>query len=114
TVRGKVFDPAGKVPLYNVLVFVPNAPLDPINVGPSCDRCDTPISGKPIATALSDTKGEFVLDNVPVGTDIPVVVQVGKWRRHVNLPKVEACTETVVNDPNLLRLPRNQGEGNIP
>ncbi len=114
TVRGKVFDPAGKVPLYNVLVYVPNAPLDPITVGPSCDRCDTPISGKPIASALSDTKGEFLLDNVPVGTDVPVVVQVGKWRREVKLPKVDACTETVIDNPNLLRLPRNQSEGNIP
>jgi hypothetical protein len=114
SVRGKVFDPAGKVPLYNVLVYVPNGPLDPINVGPSCDRCDTPISGKPIASALSDTAGEFRLDNVPVGTDIPLVVQVGKWRRQVKLPKVEACTETVVDDPNLVRLPRNQTEGNIP
>jgi hypothetical protein len=114
TLRGKVFDPAGRVPLYNVLVYVPNAPLDPIPVGPSCDRCDTPISGKPIASALSDTKGEFVLNNVPVGSDIPVVVQVGKWRREVKIPRIEPCTETVVDDPNLLRLPRNQGEGNIP
>jgi hypothetical protein len=114
TLRGKVFDPAGRVPLYNVLVYVPNTPLDPISVGPSCDRCDTPISGRPIASALTDTKGEFVLDNVPVGENIPVVVQVGKWRREVKVARTEACTETVVDDPNLLRLPRNQTEGNIP
>jgi hypothetical protein len=114
TLRGKVFDPAGRVPLYNVLVYVPNAPLDPIPVGPTCDRCDTPTSGKPIASALTDTRGEFLLDNVPVGENIPVVVQVGKWRREVRIARTQACAETVVDDPNLLRLPRNQSEGNIP
>ena len=114
TLRGKVFDPAGRVPLYNVLVYVPNAPLDPITTGPSCDRCDTPISGKPIASALTDTKGEFVLDNVPVGTDIPLVIQVGKWRREIKVPRTQACAETVLDDPNLMRLPRNRDEGNIP
>jgi hypothetical protein len=114
TLRGKVFDPAGRVPLYNVLVYVPNAPLDPIASGPSCDRCDTPISGKPIASTLSDTQGQFVLDNVPVGTDIPLVVQVGKWRREIKVPRTVACTETVIEDPNLVRLPRSRDEGNIP
>ncbi len=114
TLRGKVFEPAGRVPLYNVLVYVPNAPLDPIPVGPTCDRCDTPTSGKPIAAALSDTKGEFLLDNVPAGENIPLVIQVGKWRREVTVPRTQACAETILDDPNLLRLPRNQSEGNIP
>jgi hypothetical protein len=114
TLRGKVFDPAGKVPLYNVLVYVRNAPLDPITSGPSCDRCDTPVSGKPIASALSDTKGEFVLDDVPVGSDIPLVIQVGKWRREIKVPRTQACAETVLDDPQLVRLPRTRDEGNIP
>ena len=108
TLRGRVFDPAGRVPLYNVVVYVPNGPLDPIPTGPTCDRCDTPISGRPVTSALSDTRGEFVLDNVPVGTDIPLVVQVGKWRREIKVPKTEACTETVFDDPNVVRLPRNR------
>jgi hypothetical protein len=114
TLRGKVYDPAGRVPLYNVLVYVPNAPLDPISTGPSCDRCDTPISGKPIASALTDTQGAFLLDNVPVGADIPLVIQVGKWRREIKVPRTQACAETVLDDPNLVRLPRSRDEGNLP
>jgi hypothetical protein len=114
TLRGRVYDPAGKVPLYNVVVYVPNAPLDPINTGPSCERCDSPVSGKPITTALTDTKGEFLLDNVPVGNDVPIVLQIGKWRRQVTLPPLAACTETRVDDANLMRLPRNQTEGHLP
>ena len=111
---GRVFDPAGKVPLYNVVVYVPNAQLDPIATGPSCDRCDSPVSGKPIASALTDTKGDFILDNVPVGADVPLVIQIGKWRRQITMPETRACTDNVVSDPQLMRLPRNQKEGNIP
>jgi hypothetical protein len=114
TLRGKVYDPAGKVPLYNVVVYVPNAPLDPINTGPTCERCDSAVSGKPIASALTDTKGEFVLENVPVGADVPLVVQVGKWRRSITLPPITACTENKSDDPQLMRLPRSMMEGHIP
>ena len=114
TLRGKVYDPAGKVPLYNVVLYVPNEQLAPIATGPSCDRCDSPVSGKPITSALTDTKGEFLLDNVPVGADVPLVIQVGKWRRQITLPAMNACTANSVDDPNLMRLPRNQQEGNIP
>jgi hypothetical protein len=42
------------------------------------------------------------------------VVQIGKWRRQITLPDTRACTDNAVNDPDLLRLPRTQQEGNIP
>ena len=68
---GTIRDPAGKVPLYNVIVYVPNAALDPIPEGASCDRCSAQLSGKPIATALTDANGRFALENVPVGAEPP-------------------------------------------
>jgi hypothetical protein len=37
SVTGTVYDPAGKNPLYNVVVYVPNAPLSAITTGPTCD-----------------------------------------------------------------------------
>lgn len=112
TVTGRVYDPAGKLPLYNVVVYVPNAPLLPLTDGASCDQCGT-LSGSPVVTALTDTDGRFVLENVPVGDDIPLVIQLGKWRREFVLPSVEKCVDNPTADTTI-RLPRNKGEGHIP
>jgi hypothetical protein len=114
TVSGTVYDPAGKVPLYNVIVYVPNAPLEPFPAGASCDKCGVVTSGSPIATALTDAAGHFSIENVPVGTDIPIVFQVGKWRRKVVLPEVKGCQDNPITDKNQERLPRTSAEGDIP
>src|SRR5580700_6571303 len=37
TINGTVYAPNGTLPLYNVIVYIPNAPLDPIQHGVSCD-----------------------------------------------------------------------------
>ena len=113
SISGTVFDPAGKVPLYNIVVYVPNQGLSEIPTGAGCMTCSSPYTGRPIAVGLSDANGRFVINDAPFGDDIPLVVQVGKWRRQIKLPHVEACTDTVAN-PADTRLPRNQEEGHIP
>ena len=114
TVKGTVYDPGGKLPLYNVMVYVPNAALDPIVEGVTCDKCGTIASGQPVASALSDAAGNFTMQNVPVGTNIPVVIQTGKWRRQVTLPMVKACQDNVFSGTETFRLPKNQSEGHLP
>jgi hypothetical protein len=113
TVTGTVTAPNGTLPLYNAIVFVPNAPLEPLSDGASCDRCGS-VSGDPLVSAITDVNGRFELKNVPAGTDIPLVVQVGKWRRQVKLPHVDKCVENAITDTSLTRLPKNQAEGDIP
>jgi hypothetical protein len=113
TITGKVYDPAGKVPLYNVLVFVPNQPVEPFKDGAQCDRCDASVVN-PVSAAVTDEAGSFVLKDAPVGQNIPIVIQVGKWRRQITVPNVAACTDTALTDPQLTRLPRNRMEGDMP
>lgn len=113
TITGKVYDPAGKVPLYNVLVYVPNAPLEPFTDGATCDRCDAKVLN-PVTSAITDEQGGFVLQDAPAGQNVPLVIQVGKWRRQITVPNVAACADTPMLDPQVMRLPRNKSEGDIP
>jgi hypothetical protein len=114
TLTGKVYDPAGVVPLYNVIVYIPNTALDPIPEGVSCGKCNAQVSGSPIATALTGADGSFTLTGVPATTNVPLVIQVGKWRRQTTIPSITACVTNTITDVNLTRLPRTKAEGNIP
>lgn len=113
TVTGRVFAPNGTLPIYDALVYVPNAALGTITDGATCDTCAAQASGAPLVSAHTDNNGNFAITNMPVGTNIPLVMQVGKWRRQVTIPSVPACATTAI-DNSLTRLPKNQTEGNIP
>ncbi len=114
SLSGIVYDPAGKVPLYNVTVYVPNAAVDTIPEGVSCDKCSAQVSGQPIAAGLTDATGAFHLTGVPSGTNIPLVMQVGKWRRQVVIPTVTSCVDNMITNADLTRLPKSQAEGHMP
>jgi hypothetical protein len=114
SVSGTVYDPAGKLPLYNVVVYEPSEPLQPLSQGASCETCAGNFSGRPVAAAVSDAAGHFKLEGLHATKDVPLVIQVGKWRRQITLPSVTACQDNVIEDPELFRLPRNQAEGDLP
>ncbi len=109
-VLGTVTDPAGTSPVYNAVVYVPSAPLAPLTAGASCERCDAAHSGAPLRITRTDVAGHFELDNIPTGVDIPLVVQIGKWRRTVKLRDVQGCSENTI----AIQLPKNRTEGDIP
>jgi hypothetical protein len=113
TISGTVYDPAGQVPLYNVAVYVPGDALNEIPAGVQCQTCNGFFSGRPIAVALSGSDGRFSVTDAPAGTDIPLVIQVGKWRREIKVPSVAPCADNPV-DPVLTHLPSTQSEGHLP
>jgi hypothetical protein len=124
TLSGTVYDPAGNNPIYNAYVYIPVNPLEPlapISTGASCDAC----SGGGLAAVQAtqtDVAGNFTLTNVPTATDVPVVVQLGKWRREIVLKSIRSCVSNSVAgncttpDPAdcMFRLPRNQTDGYDP
>ena len=103
-------------PLSGALVFIPNlaagAKLPPLADGPACSQCATPSSDTIVAAAVTGPDGRFVLRDVPSGTGIPIVVQLGSWRRQTTID-VLPCVDTVL-PVGTVRLPRNQSEGDIP
>ena len=95
TISGTVYDPAARNPLYNVAVYVPAAPLEPLPKGvlTGADACSCSALFKSGAVVSTSTKvdGTFVLENAPVGSAVPLVVQVGKWRKVYTID-VQPCT----------------------
>ena len=118
TLSGKAFSPAlmNADPLYNALVYIPNVELGtklpPLPDGPSCDRCKPLTTDDAVASAITGPDGSFTLRDVPAGTGIPLVLQLGPWRMQTTID-VMPCQDNVLPD-GALRLPRNQEEGDIP
>src|SRR5262249_22536066 len=117
TLVGKVMDPAGARPLYNALVYIPNDPTDPglqpFPAGITCDVCGATAAGDPLVRANTAPDGTFTLSNVPVGTAIPVVIQLGRWRRQFTIDITASCDQNQVPNGSL-NMPKNHNQGDLP
>ncbi len=109
-VSGTVYAPNGKDPLPGVIVYIPNASVAAFTPGVSCAVAGQAPSGSPLVGTTTAVDGTFTLANVPVGNNIPLVIQSGRWRRQVTIPAVAACTNTAFST----RFPQNKTEGDIP
>jgi hypothetical protein len=65
-----------------------------------------------LASDVTKPDGSFTLQNVPAGTAIPLVIQLGRWRRQITVD-IQPCTNNVIAD-GVARFPRNKSEGDIP
>jgi hypothetical protein len=111
-------------PVPNVLVYVPNGAVQPFiprateTAAQQCTVCGADVTGEPLVLAYTKFDGTFSLPNVPVGGTIPVVIQLGRWRRQFTVSVTNPCGTNTVNDPSMpagiLKMPNNQMVGDIP
>ena len=112
TLSGTVYTPGKTDPLYNAVVYIAAGAVPPIASGASCEKCGVLSGTKAVAATLSGADGRFSLAGVPLGQSVPLVIQLGKWRRVVPID-VTACGELQLPSE-LTRLPRDRTEGNLP
>jgi hypothetical protein len=117
TLKGTVYAPNGSLPLPNAIVYVPNgSTTSPYGVGVFIDGvangngCQCNVTGNPLVQTVSGVDGSFILTNVPAGTNIPLVIQLGRWRRLITIPAVSQCQTTTLTATQT-RLPTRQAEG---
>ena len=113
SVSGTVYAPNGTDPLPGVLVYVPNSTVGALTSGVSCELAGQTASGSPLVSTMTSANGKFTLDNMPVGTNIPLVIQAGKWRRQLVIPSVTACSNTALASTFAV-MPKNQCRETFP
>jgi hypothetical protein len=79
--------------------------------GVSCTSCDSP-SGVNLVGTVTDGTGQFSIRNAPAGENVPLVVEIGKWRK-LYMIDVASCEDNLLPDHSL-RMPRNHMEGDLP
>jgi len=113
SITGTVYAPNGTDPLPNVTVYIPNAPVDAFTPGVSCPVVGAPPSGSPLVGTTTDVNGNFTLIDVPVGSNIPLVIISGRWRRQLVIPTTVSCQNTAM-PASFAVMPQNQSQGDIP
>lgn len=90
-------------PIYGALVYIPNGSagpprygVAPFAPGVACGTCNSQVSGEPLVSVTTGVDGTFILDDAPCGTDIPLVIQLGRWRRMITIPAVACCANTAL------------------
>ena len=133
SVSGIVYAPDGTDPLPNILVYIPTTSLSAFTDGvsvtnPVLDDPATLVSGSPLVQSTTAADGTFTITNVPPGSQIPMVIQAGRWRREFVISSVGSCTNTALTtvtqggfsnldgfgESTTVRFARTQGEGDIP
>jgi hypothetical protein len=103
SITGTIYDPAGADGLYNVVIYVPQSRPAKFSHGPSCDSCASLYTGDPLVAAVTNADGVFTLTDVPVMANLPIVIQIGKWRRQMAITQTIAkCGSTTITDKTLL------------
>ena len=113
SISGTVFAPNGTLKLYGVDVYVPMSDPGPLPDGVSCTTCATGLPGGSYVQTKTDENGHFTLENVPATANVPLVIQIGKWRRQLTIPNVAACQDLPLADTET-RLPKDRTEGDLP
>src|SRR4051794_33310773 len=86
SISGTIYAPNGTLPLYGVDVYVPRTDPGPLTDGAVCSRCDQGLQGGAFTQTRTDEAGHFTLEDVPATANVPIVVQIGKWRRQFTVP----------------------------
>ena len=113
TVSGTVYAPNGTLPLFGVTVYVPVGDPGALPAGVQCDRCADTLPGGSYTQTITDEAGHFVLPDVPAAANVPLVIQVGKWRKQIMMASVGACQDTALSTVSTT-LPKTHTEGDIP
>jgi hypothetical protein len=107
SISGKVFDPAGRNPVYNVAVWVPYTTPGPMPAGLTCNCSELYTGGFVGQYALTDATGSFTISPAPAsktpGGSVPLVLQIGKWRTQTRVT-VNCGVDNAIPD-GTLRLP---------
>ena len=76
------------------------------------------MSGNPLVQTNTSFDGTFTLSNVPVAGSVPLVIQLGRWRRQFTVNVANPCVANQVNATGMpvgiLKMPATKAQGDIP
>jgi len=109
TLTGTVLAPNGMLPLYGISVYVPAKDPGQFMAGVQCGSCANAFPGGSVTQTTTDEHGNFTLTNVPTGTDVPLIITTGKWRRIIKVSNIASCTSQAITQTDT-RLPASSDD----